>query len=204
MACDMPGATILAPLPGFVMYEMSARLQGLKFVGVPLTRDFELDEAAMLAAIEQHRPAIIYIAYPEQPDRQPVRRRRGRAHRRRGRRAGRAGGDRRGLPAVRAAATWMRHGRATAARAADAHAEQVRPGRRAHRLHDGPAALIAEIDKVRPPYNISVLNGEAALFALEHADVFARQAATLRGERARLQAALAAMPGVNAWPATPT
>ena len=47
----------------------------------------------------------------------------------------------------------------------------------------GPAALVDEIDKVRPPYNISVLNAEAALFALEHADEFARQAATLRAER---------------------
>ena len=37
MACDVPGNTILAPLPGFVMYEMSAKLQGLKFVGLPLT-----------------------------------------------------------------------------------------------------------------------------------------------------------------------
>ena len=41
----------------------------------------------------------------------------------------------------------------------------------------GAAALIDEIDKVRPPYNVSVLNAEAALFALEHADEFARQAA---------------------------
>ena len=48
----------------------------------------------------------------------------------------------------------------------------------------GPAALVAEIDKVRPPYNVSVLNAEAALFALEHADEFARQAAVLRAERA--------------------
>jgi histidinol-phosphate aminotransferase len=40
----------------------------------------------------------------------------------------------------------------------------------------GAAALIAEIDKVRPPYNVSVLNAEAALFALEHADEYARQA----------------------------
>ena len=51
MACDVPGASILAPLPGFVMYAMSAQLQGLAFHGVPLTADFELDEAAMLAAI---------------------------------------------------------------------------------------------------------------------------------------------------------
>ena len=51
----------------------------------------------------------------------------------------------------------------------------------------GPAALIDEIDKVRPPYNIGALNAEATLFALEHADEFARQAALLRGERERLQ-----------------
>ena len=67
VACDVPGATVLAPLPGFVMYEMSAQLHGLRFVGVPLTPDFELDEAAMLAAIERERPALTYIAYPNNP-----------------------------------------------------------------------------------------------------------------------------------------
>ena len=46
LACDVPGASILAPVPGFVMYAMSAQLQGLEFHGVPLTVDFELDEAA--------------------------------------------------------------------------------------------------------------------------------------------------------------
>ena len=67
VACNVPGATLLAPVPGFVMYEMSARLRGLRFVGVPLTPEFELDEVAMLAAIEQHRPALTYIAYPNNP-----------------------------------------------------------------------------------------------------------------------------------------
>ena len=67
MACDLPGATVLAPLPGFVMYAMSAQLQGLKFVGVPLTPDFELDEPAMLSAMREHKPAITYIAYPNNP-----------------------------------------------------------------------------------------------------------------------------------------
>ena len=67
MACDVPGATIVAPLPGFVMYETSARLQGVKFVGVPLTASFELDAEAMLAAIAAHRPALTYIAYPNNP-----------------------------------------------------------------------------------------------------------------------------------------
>ena len=67
LACDVPGAAILAPLPGFVMYAMSAQLQGLKFVGVDLTADFELDVPAMLAAIAQHKPAITYLAYPNNP-----------------------------------------------------------------------------------------------------------------------------------------
>ena len=67
VACDRPGATVLAPLPGFVMYEMSARLRGLEFIGVPLSADFELDADAMLAAIERHRPALTYIAYPNNP-----------------------------------------------------------------------------------------------------------------------------------------
>ena len=64
----------------------------------------------------------------------------------------------------------------------------------------GAKALIAEVDKVRPPYNVSVLNYECALFALEHADVFAAQAADIRDQRQRLQAALGTMPGVKVWP----
>jgi histidinol-phosphate aminotransferase len=64
----------------------------------------------------------------------------------------------------------------------------------------GNAALIHEIDKVRPPYNVSVLNAEATLFALDHADEYARQAALLRSERERLQAALRALPGVKPFP----
>jgi histidinol-phosphate aminotransferase len=53
---------------------------------------------------------------------------------------------------------------------------------------------------VRPPYNVSVLNAEAALFALDHADEYARQAALLRAERERLQAALRTLPGVRPFP----
>jgi histidinol-phosphate aminotransferase len=38
------------------------------------------------------------------------------------------------------------------------------------------------------------------LFALEHADEFARQAEIIKSERERLMAALAAMPGAKAYP----
>jgi histidinol-phosphate aminotransferase len=196
MACDVPGAAILAPQPGFVMYAMSAQLQGLKFIGVDLTADFELDQPAMLAAIEAHRPSIVYLAYPNNPtanlwdeaviDRivdaapglvvideayQPFS---SRSY------LGRLASH----PQVLLMRTMSKVGLAG-----------VRIG-----YMMGAQALIAEIDKVRPPYNVSVLNAEAALFALEHADVYAAQAAQLREQRAVLMRQLADMPGVKTWP----
>ena len=199
VACDVPGATVLAPLPGFVMYEMSARLRGLRFVGVPLTADFELDGAAMLQAIEAHRPALTYIAYPNNPtanlfddtiiDRIVA-----------------AVGAQQGLVVFDEAyqpfssRTWMQR------MAAQPHVLVLRTlskfGLAGVRLGYlcGAAELIDEIDKVRPPYNVSALNAEAALFALEHADEYTRQAALLRQERGRLQGALAAIVGVQAFP----
>ena len=199
VACDVPGATVLAPLPGFVMYEMSARLRGLRFVGVPLTPEFELDEVAMLEAIEAHRPALTYIAYPNNPtanlfddtiiDRIVA-----------------AVGRQQGLVVFDEAYQPFSSRSWLARMAAHEHVLVLRTmskfGLAGVRLGYlcGHAALIDEIDKVRPPYNVSVLNAEAALFALEHADEYARQATLLRSERARLQAALHAMPGVHAYP----
>lgn len=199
VACNVPGATILAPLPGFVMYEMSAKLRGLNFVGVPLTPEFELDEAAMRAAIEQHRPAITYIAYPNNPtanlfddaviDRLVA-----------------AVAAQNGLVVFDeayqpfASRSWMQR------LAAHPHVLVMRTlskfGLAGVRLGYlcGAAALIDEIEKVRPPYNVSVLNAEAALFAIQHADEYARQAAILRAEREKLQAALRALPGVKPFP----
>lgn len=199
MACDVPGNTILAPLPGFVMYEMSAQLQGLGFVGVPLTADFELDEAAMLAAIETHRPALTYIAYPNNPtanlfDDTIVEK------------IVAAVGRQRGFVVFDEAyqpfssRSWMQR------MAAHPHVLVMRTlskfGLAGVRLGymAGAAALIEQVDKVRPPYNISVLNAEATLFALDHADEFARQAAVLREQRARLQRELAALPNVRPFP----
>src|SRR5437868_7148353 len=67
LAAAKPGAKVLAPVPGFVMYAMSAQFAGLEFVGVPLKADFTLDRAAMLAAMAAHQPSIIYLAYPNNP-----------------------------------------------------------------------------------------------------------------------------------------
>ena len=73
LACDVPAAAgapkpaVLAPLPGFVMYAMSAQLQGLDFIGVPLTPNFALDVPAIVQAIQTLQPAIVYLAYPNNP-----------------------------------------------------------------------------------------------------------------------------------------
>ena len=75
MACDVPGATILAPLPGFVMYEMSAQAAG------PALRRRAADGRLRArrggdAGRDRAAPAGAHLhRLPEQPDRQPVRRR---------------------------------------------------------------------------------------------------------------------------------
>ncbi len=66
-ALARPGAAMLAPDPSFVMYRLNALHAGMRFVGVPLASDFGLDRDAMLAAIERERPALTFLAYPNNP-----------------------------------------------------------------------------------------------------------------------------------------
>lgn len=200
VACAKPGAVSLAPLPGFVMYEAFARQVGMDFVGVPLTPDFELDLPAMLAAIAQHRPALTYIAYPNNPTanlwdanaiEQIVQ-------------AVAANGQ--GLVIIDEAYQPFASDSYLGKLAAHPHVLLMRTlskfGLAGVRLGYmmGRADLIEQVEKVRPPYNISVLNVEAALFALAHAGEFAAQAEVIKSERERLMAALATMPGARAYP----
>jgi len=63
-----PTASVLAPAPGFVMYKQLSDCMGLGYHGIPLLADrFDLDLPAMLAAIEQYQPSVIFIAYPNNP-----------------------------------------------------------------------------------------------------------------------------------------
>jgi histidinol-phosphate aminotransferase len=209
MACATPapkgsgqlsGGKILAPLPGFVMYAMSAQLQGLQFIGVPLTADFELDESAMLAAITEEKPAITYIAYPNNPTANLW--------------------DEGAIKKIIAACasyggivvmdeayqpfsskSWITHLHAAPEQNANVLLMRTlsKFGLAGVRLGymTGPAALINEVDKLRPPYNISVLNCECALFALEHQEIFSAQALEIRSQRAMLLEAIAKLPGAK-------
>jgi len=196
LACAVPGNSVLAPLPGFVMYAMSAKLQGLPFIGVPTTADFELDLPAMLGAVREHKPALVYLAYPNNPTANLW--------------------DDAAIDAIIEAAPGLvvideayqpfaardsmerlkRHEHVLLMRTMSKFGlAGVRIG-----YLIGRKPLVAEVDKLRPPFNISVLNCEAALFALEHVDEYARQAAIIRSERDRLLAALRALPGVTPFP----
>ncbi len=189
---------VLAPVPGFVMYALSAQFAGLDFIGVPLTADFALDRAAMLAAIRQHQPAITYLAYPNNPtgnlfevdDMLAILR---------------AVGDS-GIVVVDEAyqpfaqASFMPRlpefdNLVVMRTVSKLGLAGIRLGYMA-----ASAALLAEFEKVRPPYNINVLSQAAAEFVLEHVAVLDAQAATLRAARTQLAAALAALPGVQVFP----
>jgi histidinol-phosphate aminotransferase len=194
-ACARPGATILSPWPSFVMYEMSARFDGCRFVGVPLTADFALDRAAMLAAIAEHKPAVVFIAWPNNPSGNLF--------------------DRATVDAVLDAApglvvldeaylpfaqdTWlpqltMRPNLLVLRTLSKLGLAGIRLG-----YLCGDPAWIGEFDKVRPPYNVNVLTLAAADFMLDHLMLLDQQAELLRRERATLMAALRALPGVTAF-----
>ncbi len=198
IACATPGAKVLAPVPGFVMYAMSAKLAGMEFVGVPLRVDLSLDREAMLVAIAEHRPVITYLAYPNNPT-----------------------GN------LYDAADMVAIIEAVGDTGIVVVDEAYQPFAQASfmpRLPEFPnlvvmrtvsklglagirlgymsasAGLLAQFDKVRPPYNVNVLTQAAAEFLLDHVQVLDEQAARLRAERASLTAELNALPGVSVFP----
>ena len=67
MAMSGKDRAVLSVEPGFVMYKMIATFMDMLYVGVSLKEDFSIDESAFLAAIKKHQPAIIFLAYPNNP-----------------------------------------------------------------------------------------------------------------------------------------
>ncbi|MEW6688143.1 MAG: histidinol-phosphate transaminase [Pseudomonadota bacterium] len=61
------GAVVMAPVPSFAMFSMHALLFRLRFAGVALRSDFSLDSEAFLAAMARDEPALVWIAYPNNP-----------------------------------------------------------------------------------------------------------------------------------------
>ena len=195
LAVARPGAVMLGVEPSFVMFRMIAGFAGLRFVGVPLAPDFGLDEAALLAAIRTHQPALIFIAYPNNPTGNLF--------------------DAGVIARVIAAAPGIvvvdeaYHAFAGASfmpRLAEFPNLLVmrtlsKLGLAGLRLGllAGGADWLHHVDKLRLPYNVNVLTQQVAAEVLQHEDVLAAQAAAIRSERARLLSALQKLPGVTAF-----
>jgi len=61
------GAVVMAPTPSFAMFSAHAFFYRLRFAGQPLCEDFTLDADAFLAAMAKEKPALVWIAYPNNP-----------------------------------------------------------------------------------------------------------------------------------------
>ena len=196
MAVASPGRVVLAPMPSFVMYEMTASGVGMQFVGVPLTQDFALDMPAMLKAIETHKPAVIFLAYPNNPTanlfaREDIERVIERAP---------------GLVVLDEAYHAFaeesfidRLGQHENLLMMRTLSKQGLAGLRLGVLV-GAAPWLNEFDKLRLPYNIGSLTQASALFALDRLELLEAQAAQIRTDREQLYRALGALRGVRVWP----
>jgi histidinol-phosphate aminotransferase len=189
---------IMAPTPGFMMFSRSAMLAGAQFVGVPLRADMTLDKDAMLEAIRRHKPALVFLAYPNNP----------------------TGNLYAPSDMVEIIEALGEHGIAVVDEAYGPFAKQSfmerlpefpnmvvmrtvsKLGLAGIRLGYMAAApqLLAQFEKVRPPYNINVLTQIAGEFALDHIEILNDQAAQLVAAREQLMEQLSHLPRVTVFP----
>ena len=196
LALSRPGTSMMYPSPSFVMYGMNCAFSGMKAVPVPVREDFSFDAAAFVARVRAEKPALVFIAYPNNP-------------------TGALYTDEEVAAVIRAAP-----GLVVVDEAYHAFAQKTFMGRLAEfrnmvvlrtvsklglagiRLGylAGRPEWIEQFNKLRSPYNVNVLTQAAALFLLERVEVLEEQAARIRAERTTLGKALAVLPGVTVFP----
>ncbi len=195
LAVAKPGAVMLGFDPSFVMFRMIAAFAGMRYVGLPLNADFSIDVAAAVAAVEEHQPPLVFIAYPNNPTGNLF--------------------DAGAIARIIAVAPGMvvvdeaYHAFAGASfmpRLAEFPNLLVmrtvsKLGLAGLRLGllAGHGAWLHHIDKVRLPYNVNMLTQRVAAEVLQHRDVLDAQAAAIRSERTRLFGGLRGLPGVEAY-----
>jgi histidinol-phosphate aminotransferase len=197
MTLGGPGRTILSVEPGFVMYDMIARFVGMEYLGVPLRGDdFSLDTPALLQAMERCQPALLFLAYPNNP-------------------TGNLFSEQDLLQIIEAApgvvvideayapftdASFMsRLGDYPNLLVMRTVSKMGLAGLRLGLLAGAPE-WIEQVDKTRLPYNINVLTQASAEFALGHQELFDAQTREIRRQRSVLFSALQAMDGIRPFP----
>lgn len=196
MLVSKPGAKVLAPAPSFVMYRVNAEFFGLEFIGVPLREDFTMDLDAMLAAVREHQPALVFIAYPNNPT------------------GGRFAREK--IEAIiQAAPGLVVVDEAYGAFSSDSFVGDAgkipnlvvlrtlsKIGFAGLRIGYacGTPTLIGELKKIIPPYNMNQLSLAAAEFALQYPQFINESITKLKGERERMRTALHAYAAVRDFP----
>ncbi len=176
-------STVMAPEPSFVMYRQIAHCLGLNYQGIPLLAgNFDIDLAVTLSTIEKTQPAIIFLAYPNNPTGNLF--------------------DSAAIEQIIETSKGLVIIDEAYAPFTDFSFIEKLPqydnllimrtlsklGLAGLRLGfiAGNPAIINELNKARLPYNINVLTQYSAEFALNHAEMFAEQTQTICDERARM------------------
>jgi histidinol-phosphate aminotransferase len=199
LAIGGPGSVVFAPDPSFAMYALVARATGRRFVSVPLAEeDFSLCPEATLEAIVEHRPALTFIAYPNNPTGNLF--------------------DPEHVEAILDATPGVvvvDEAYAPFAKASFFSELQHRPNLLVLRtvsklglaglrlgLLAGAPEWLAELDKLRLPYNLNVLTQVTAEFALSHYAIFEEQTERIIRDRDHLYERLTTMNSVEVWPSS--
>jgi histidinol-phosphate aminotransferase len=196
MAVNKPGATLLSVEPSFVMYRMIAIFTGMRYVGVPLSEDYSLDLPATLAAIKREQPALVFLAYPNNP-------------------TGNLFSADAVAQIIEAAPGLVVVDEAYYAFASDSFIPRLarypnllvmrtfsKLGMAGLRLGflAGSAAWLEQLEKLRLPYNVGVLPQLVAGKLLGHHEVLLRQAEQIKQDRARMYRQLSEIAAVCVYP----
>jgi len=196
LAVAHSGKTILAPEPGFVMYKVVADTVGAEYIGVDLNRDdFSLDGEAMLSAIERHQPAVVFLAYPNNP-------------------TGNLFDEETINQIIHAAPGLVVVDEAYSAFSEKSFMQRLgefdnllvmrtlsKSGLAGLRLGilTGPAMWLNELDKLRLPYNINTISQKLAELILSRYDILEQQAEIICANRSGLFEQLQSIEGIHPW-----
>ena len=196
LALARTGAAAMYPSPTFVMYSMNAVFSGMKGVAVPLREDYSFDADAFIERMQAEKPALVFIAYPNNP-------------------TGVLYPEEDVARVIRACPGLVVVDEAYHVFARKSFMPRLsefpnlvvvrtvsKLGLAGIRLGymAGRPEWLREFNKVRQAYNVNVLTQAAALFVLERLEVLEEQAERIRGDRAALGQAMAALPGTRVFP----